>query len=261
MRRLGWSGLILLLSACATISTQQEVQLGEQQSAEVNKQLPIIQDDEVNRYVNALGDSIAELSDNRNLQWHFFVVNTKDVNAFALPGGYIYVNRGLIEQADKMDELAGVLGDEIGHVIHRHSVKLIEKQQGASLGLAVGCILTNVCNDPTTGAAINVAGNAVFSKFSRQDEQQADESAVTYVTRAGIDPQGLPSMFQTLLQEQQSNPSTVETWFATHPTEQSRIADTQKLIDQLDPSLLKGLTQDTQAFHDFQNRVKGLPRS
>jgi predicted Zn-dependent protease len=261
MRRLGWGVLIVLLCGCATISTQQEVQLGEQQSEEVNKQLPIIQDAEVNRYVNMLGDSIAALSDNRNLQWHFFVVNTKDVNAFALPGGYIYVNRGLIEQADKMDELAGVLGHEIGHVIHRHSVKLIEKQQGASLGLAVGCILTNVCNDPTTGAAINVAGNAVFAKFSREDEQQADESAVTYVTRAGIDPHGLPSMFEKLLAEEQSDPSAVETWFATHPTEQSRIADTQKLIDKIDPAILRGLTQDDRAFHDFQNRVKGLPRS
>ncbi|MGH7649341.1 MAG: M48 family metallopeptidase, partial [Gemmatimonadaceae bacterium] len=220
-----------------------------------------IQDAEVNRYVNTLGDSIAKLSDNRNLEWHFFVVNTKDVNAFALPGGYIYVNRGLIEQADKMDELAGVLGHEIGHVIHRHSVKLIEKQQGASLGLAVGCILTKVCNDPTTGAAINVAGTAVFAKFSRQDEQQADESAVTYVTRAGIDPHGLPSMFQKLLAEEQSDPSAVETWFATHPTEQSRITDTERLIDKIDPAILRGLTQDARSFHDFQDRVKGLPRS
>jgi len=260
MKRLGLGGLCVLLCACATISTQQEVQLGEQQSAQINKQLPIIQDADVNRYVNMLGDSIAKLSDPRHLDWHFFVVNTKEVNAFAVPGGYIYVNRGLIERADKMDELAGVLGHEIGHVVHRHSVKLMEKEQGANLGLAVGCILTNVCSNPTTGAAINVAGNAVFAKFSRQDEQEADESAVTYVTRAGIDPHGLPEMFQKLLAEEQSSPSTVQQWFATHPTEQSRIADTERLIDQIDPNLLKGLTQDTQAFHDFQARVRGLPR-
>lgn len=234
--------------------------MGQQQSAEINKQLPIIQDAEVNRYVNTLGDSIAKLSDNRNLEWHFYVVNSPEVNAFAVPGGYIYVNRGLIVQADKMDELAGVLGHEIGHVIHRHSVKLMQKEQGASIGLAVGCILTNVCKDPTTGAAINVAGTAVFAKFSREDEQQADESAVTYVTRAGIDPHGLPEMFQKMLSEQKSNPSAVENWFASHPSDQSRIEDTQRLIDQIDPSVLKGLTQDTQAFHDFQNRVKGLPK-
>ena len=234
--------------------------MGQQQSAEINKQLPIIQDAEVNRYVNTLGDSIAKLSDNRNLEWHFYVVNSPEVNAFAVPGGYIYVNRGLIVQADKMDELAGVLGHEIGHVIHRHSVKLMQKEQGASIGLAVGCILTNVCKDPTTGAAINFAGTAVFAKFSREDEQQADESAVTYVTRAGIDPHGLPEMFQKMLSEQKSNPSAVENWFASHPSDQSRIEDTQRLIDQIDPSVLKGLTQDTQAFHDFQNRVKGLPK-
>lgn len=243
------------------MSTQQEVQLGQQESADIAKQLPIIQDAEVNRYVNMLGDSIAKLSDNRNLEWHFFVVNSKEINAFAVPGGYIYVNRGLIEDADKMDELAGVLGHEIGHVIHRHTVKLMQKEQGANVGLAVGCILTDVCKDPATGAAINVAGSAVFAKFSREDEQQADESAVMYVTRAGIDPHGLPEMFQKMMSQQQSNPSAVETWFADHPSDQSRIEDTQRLIDKIDPSILKGLTQDTQAFHDFQNRLKGLPRS
>ncbi len=243
------------------MSTQQEVQLGEQESADINKQLPIVQDAEVNRYINMLGDSIAKLSDNRNLEWHFFVVNSKEVNAFAVPGGYIYVNRGLIEDADKMDELAGVLGHEISHVTHRHTVKLMQKEQGANVGLAVGCILTNVCKDPTTGAVINVAGSAVFAKFSREDEQQADESAVTYVTRAGIDPHGLPEMFQKMLSQQQPTPPAVDTWFSDHPSDQSRNQDTQRLIDQIDPAVLKGLTQDTQAYHDFQNRVKGLPRS
>jgi predicted Zn-dependent protease len=261
MRRLLRGGLCVLVCGCATMSTQQEVQLGQQESADISKQLPIIQDADVNRYVNMLGDSIAKLSDTRNLEWHFFVVNSKEVNAFAVPGGYIYVNRGLIEDADKMDELAGVLGHEIGHVIHRHTVKLMQKEQGANVGLAVGCILTSVCKDPATGAAINVAGAAVFAKFSREDEQQADESAVTYVTRAGIDPHGLPDMFQKMLSQQQSNPSAVEQWFSDHPSDQSRIADTQRLIDKIDPAILKGLTQDNQAFHDFQDRVKGLPRS
>ncbi|HEY7877522.1 MAG TPA: M48 family metalloprotease [Gemmatimonadaceae bacterium] len=128
---------------------------GLQESQQINQQLPIIQDAEVNRYVNVLGDSIAKLSDDRSLEWHFYVVNTNEVNAFALPGGYIYVNRGLVERADKMDQLAGVLGHEIGHMIHRHSVKLMQKEQGANVGVAIGCILTNVCDNPTAGAAIN----------------------------------------------------------------------------------------------------------
>ena len=152
-----------------------------------------------------------------------------------------------------------MLGHEIGHVIHRHSVKLMQKEQGATFGLAIGCILTKVCNNPAAGAAVNVAGSAVFAKFSRQDEAEADESAVTYVTRAGISPRGLPEMFQKLLNERTSQPSAVDAWFATHPLEESRIADTQSLIDKIDPTILQSLTEDTKEGHAVQQRVKGLP--
>src|SRR5882762_7980778 len=96
------------LTACA-ISQQQEVQMGQEYAQQINSQLPIIGDAEINRYVNVLGDSIARLTSRRDLDWQFFVVDSKEVNAFAVPGGYVYVNRGLIERDDKMDELAGVL--------------------------------------------------------------------------------------------------------------------------------------------------------
>ena len=108
------------LSACG-ISQQQEVPMGVEYAQQINAQLPIVQDPELNRYVNVLGDSIARLTSRRDLDWHFFIVDAKDVNAFAVPGGFVYVNRGLIERADQMDELAGVLGHEIGHVVRRHT--------------------------------------------------------------------------------------------------------------------------------------------
>ncbi|HET7564026.1 MAG TPA: M48 family metallopeptidase [Gemmatimonadaceae bacterium] len=247
------------VTACATISTQQEVQLGQQYAQQVNAQLPIVQDAEANRYINVLGDSIAKLSDPRNLDWHFFIVNTDEVNAFALPGGFIYVNRGLIERATKMDELAGVLGHEIGHVIMRHSVKQMQQQQQANIGVTLACILTSVCNSQLGQAAIQVGGTALFAKFSREDEAQADEVAVTYVTRAGIDPRGLPDMFQILLNEQQSQPGALDAWFATHPTEQSRIADVNALIAKIDPTILQSLTQDSPNFQAFKARVHSLP--
>lgn len=260
-RFLAGAALALSTAACATMSTQQEVQLGQQYASQINSQLPIIQDAEINRYINVLGDSIAKLSDDRNLEWHFFVVDSKEVNAFAVPGGFIYVNRGLIERADKMDQLAGVLGHEIGHVINRHTVKLMQKEQQANVGVALGCILLKVCNSQAAGAAINLAGNAVFAKFSREDEAQADEVAVTYVSRAGIDPRGIPEMFRKLLEERQQAPSSVDAWFATHPTEESRIQDTQALIAKIDPAILQTLTQDTPNFHAFKQRVQSLPPS
>jgi Putative Zn-dependent protease, contains TPR repeats len=121
-------------AGCA-ISTQQEVQMGTEYAQQINAQLPIIKDPEVVRYINVLGDSIAKLADDRTLDWQFFVVNSPEVNAFAIPGGYVYVNRGLVERAQKMDQLAGVLGHEIGHVVRRHSVKQMEQAQGANIGV------------------------------------------------------------------------------------------------------------------------------
>jgi predicted Zn-dependent protease len=251
--------LALAVGGCA-ISTQQEVQMGTSYAQQINDQLPIIHDPEINRYINVLGDSIAKLSDDRNLEWHFFVVDSKEVNAFAVPGGFIYVNRGLIERADKLDQLAGVLGHEIGHVTHRHTVKMMEKEQAANIGLGLGCILTKVCNQ-ATGALINVAGGAVFASFSRQDEAEADAAGITHVMRAGIDPRGIPEMFQKLLEERQRKPAGVDAWFQTHPLEEDRIAATEAIINRVDPVILNSLTQDSKNFHAFKDRVASLPPS
>ncbi|MFL5622524.1 MAG: M48 family metalloprotease, partial [Gemmatimonadaceae bacterium] len=137
--------VVASLTACG-ISQQQEVQMGQEYAQQINAQLPIIQDPELNRYINVLGDSIARLTSRRDLDWHFFIVDAKDVNAFAVPGGFIYVNRGLIERTDQMDEVAGVLGHEIGHVLKRHTIKQMEKAQGANIGVTLACILTSICN-------------------------------------------------------------------------------------------------------------------
>jgi predicted Zn-dependent protease len=245
-------------TGCA-ISTQQEVQMGTDYSQQINSQLPIVRDPEVARYINVLGDSIAKLADDRSLDWQFFVVNASEVNAFAVPGGYIYVNRGLIERAQRMDQLAGVLGHEIGHVIRRHSVHQMEKAQGANVGVTLACVLTNICNSQAASAAINVGGGALFAKFSRDDENQADAEGVKNVVRAGIDPHGIPEMFRILLDERASSPSSVSSWFATHPLEEDRIKQTEALIATINPAILSGLTKDSQSFQAFKQRVRSLP--
>jgi predicted Zn-dependent protease len=259
MRRILAGALLAVTLAGCGISTQQEQQMGAQYSAQINQQLPIIQDPEVNRYINVLGDSIARLTSRGDLDWKFFVVNSAEVNAFAVPGGYIYVNRGLIERAQNLSELAGVLGHEIGHVVERHSIKQMQQQQGAQVGLTLGCILINICGSQAAAAGINVAGTALFAKFSRDDEAQADSVGIANVVRAGISPKGIPEMFQILLDERQSNPGSVELWFGTHPTEESRITTTQHIISQIDPAILRTLTRDSPRFHDFKERVRTLP--
>jgi len=183
------------------------------------------------------------------------------VNAFAVPGGFVYVNRGLIERADQMDELAGVLGHEIGHVVRRHTVKQMEKAQGANIGVTLACVLTSICNSQVAGAAINIAGGAVFARFSRQDEAEADAEGFKNTVRAGISPAGMVSMFRKLLDERNSRPGAVESWFLTHPLEEDRIRAVQSLINTLPPAQLAQLGTDTRNFHAFKSRLQSLPPS
>ncbi|HET9635663.1 MAG TPA: M48 family metallopeptidase [Gemmatimonadaceae bacterium] len=243
------------------ISQQQEIQMGQQYVQQINAQLPIIQDPELNRYINVLGDSIAHLTSRKDLDWQFFIVDAQEVNAFAVPGGFVYVNRGLIQRADQMDELAGVLGHEIGHVVRRHTVKQMEKAQGANIGVTLACVLTSICNSQAAGAAINIAGGAVFAKFSRQDEAEADAEGVKNTVQAGISPVGMVTMFQKLLEERKSRPGAVESWFLTHPLEEDRITAVQTLINQIPPGKLAQLGTDTRNFHAFKSRIQSLPPS
>ncbi|MGQ0715489.1 MAG: M48 family metallopeptidase [Gemmatimonadaceae bacterium] len=251
-------GATAVLMACG-VSTQQEVELGTSYSQQINAQLPIVSDPEINRYINVLGDSIAKLSDERNLDWHFYIVDSREVNAFAVPGGFIYVNRGLIERAQNLSMLAGVLGHEIGHVIERHSVEQMQKMQQAQIGVTLACILTSICESQATGALIDVTGTAVFAKFSRDDEREADQVAIRYVTRAGIDPRGIPAMFRVLLEERKRSPDAVAGWFSTHPLEEERIQETEAAIAQIDEAIIESLTTDTQNYQAFRQRVMSLP--
>jgi beta-barrel assembly-enhancing protease len=260
-RYLAGLALAVTLTGCG-VSTQQEIEMGAQYAQQINAQLPIVGDPEVNRYINVLGDSIARLTSRSDIpDWKFYVVDSKEVNAFAVPGGYIYVNRGLIERTQRMDQLAGVLGHEIGHVVRRHSIKQMQQQQGANVGVTLACVLTRICDSQAGQAAIQVGGTALFAKFSRSDETEADEEGIKNVVRAGISPNGIPEMFQILLNERASNPSAVEGWFSTHPMEEDRIANTRALISQISPSVLRSLTLDSKAFQSFKARVRALPPS
>jgi predicted Zn-dependent protease len=252
--------LASLVAACA-VSQQQEVQMGAKYSTQIARELPLIRDPETLRYIKWLGDSLARTTDDRNLEWHFSIVDSKEVNAFAVPGGWIYVNRGLIERATNMSQLAGVIGHEIGHVTQRHSIKQMQKGQGANVGMTLACILTNVCSNGLGQAGFQVVGGGIFAKFSRSDEAEADREGVRTVIRAGIDPHGIPEMFRILLDERKARPGALDEYFATHPMEEDRIAATNALIAQYPPDLLQGLKMDSPEFQDFKKHLMSLPPS
>ena len=252
--------LVTGANGCA-VSQSQEVQLGASSAAQIASQLPLLQDAQTSDYINSLGNKLARATDTRGLSWHFTVVDSKEVNAFAVPGGYIYVNRGLIERAENMSQLAGVLGHEIGHVTKRHSVAQMQQLQGANVGVALLCTLTNVCNNGAAATAINAGGTALFAKFSRTDESEADAEAVKTTVKAGIDPKGIPDMFRLLMRLRQSNPSSLDAFFATHPLEESRISATESQIASYPAGRLRNLESDTQAFQNFRRHLMSLPPS
>ena len=250
----------VLLGACA-LSQQQEVELGASSAAQVSAQLPLIRDAAVTSYIRSLGAQLAKVTDDRSLAWTFSIVDSREVNAFALPGGWIYVNRGLIERATDMSQLAGAMAHEIGHVTRRHSVQQLQQAQQANAGVTLLCTLTKVCNSGASQAAINLGGTALFARFSRTDESEADAEAVSTTVKAGISPRGIPMLFRTLLTERQSDPGSVTAFFATHPLEEDRIRATDALIAKLPAGSISRLTQDTKAFQNFRRRLQSLPPS
>jgi predicted Zn-dependent protease len=135
----------------------------------------------------------------------------------------------------------------------------MEKAQGANIGVTLACVLTNICNSQVAQAGINIAGGAVFARFSRQDELEADQEAIANTVRAGINPEGIVTMFQKLIAERKSRPSAVAGWFSTHPMEEDRIAATQATINTIPASQRNRLTANSSNYNSFVSRIRSLP--
>jgi beta-barrel assembly-enhancing protease len=248
-------------AACAHISPEQEAKMGLGYAQQINAKLPILRDPEVNAYMTRLGDSLAVLVDDQGRNWRFSIVDDPEINAFAVPGGYIYVNRGLIMRAQTLSQLAGVVGHEIAHVTQRHSVKQMEKGQKVGIGATLACIWQPSFCRNGGGDLLNLGANAAMSKFSRGDEAQADQFGVQYVLRAGLDPRGLPEMFEIMLAERDRKGGSSGGWLASHPVEEDRIAATRRAIAALPAGSLDNVTRDTPAFQRFKARLASLPQT
>ena len=238
-----------LASGACGVSTEDENALGDSYAREIESQLTLSSDSALVDYVEALGHRLVDAAaDTASRDWHFHVVESGDLNAFAIPGGHVYINRGLAARARSMSELAGVLGHEIGHVTRRHSVGQLEKKTKANVIVSLFCAVTGWCSNDMAQIAINVGGAALFAKYSRTDEADADSVAVSLLYRAGIDPRGVPSMFERLLEEREARPSTMTVFLSTHPLEEDRVRRTRALAGQWPAPSLDRLTRDDEAF-------------
>ena len=249
----------LSVAAGCSVTPDQERQIGARDAAQIDSEMPLIRDTVIEKFVTDLGHSMTSHTSRADLDWHFSVVNSPEVNAFALPGGFIYVNRGAIEQADRLDELAGIMGHEIGHVVRRHSVKQIEQAEKGQVAVVLLCTMTTACRTIGGRLAIRIGADAKSAHYSQKDEAEADSEGVVNTTRARIDPEGLPAFFQKLLDTRAQQPSLVESFFSTHPTDQSRVSATRAQIAALGPVAGPELMRDTPEFHAIQLRVKAIP--
>ena len=246
----GFFGCAGRISNLNIFSDAQEVQLGKQFSREIEKEMKIYSDPTVTAYIAQLGQRLANHSQRQNITYHFKVVNTEAVNAFAVPGGYLYVNIGLIRAAENESELAGVIGHEIGHVVGKHGVKQMTRQLGLA---AVAQLALGENQSKLEQMVAGLAANGVLMKYSRDAEREADGHAVQEMYDAGIAPEGMATFFEKLLKLQKGKPSKLEQMFSTHPPTAERIAAVRSHIAKLPRK--SNLKKDSQRFHQIKKRL------
>lgn len=238
-------------------SAQQDVEIGAQSAAEAERQLPLLQDREVEQYVNNIGQRLAKNAGGPQFQYRFRVVNASDINAFALPGGFIYLNRGIIDNAKNEGEVAGVLAHEIAHSALRHGTHQASKAYAAQAGLQIlGGLLGGKVGGNTAQILNTVGGvgmNALFLKFSRELETQADIRGAQILAASGYSPLDMVGFFNTLAKVDTSRKTT---WLSHHPAPPDRIARIEKERQLLREPATP--TQNTQQFARVQSRLRGM---
>jgi len=237
-RRLIAIALALLLAGCATnpvtghkqfslVSPEKELQMGREAYPAVVAEYGVYEDSTVQRYVNGIGQRLAKVSHLPNLEWHFTVIDDPAVNAFAMPGGYIYVTRGILAHLNSEAQLAGVLGHEIGHVTARHSAQQMTQEQIAGVGLGVASIFSRTVAQ--YGQLAQQAMGLMFLKYSRDHETEADALGVDYATKAGYDPAEIPATYAMLKRVSDRAGQRLPGYMSTHPDPGDREVRTTSL--------------------------------
>jgi Zn-dependent protease with chaperone function len=265
--------IVLLFAALLTAQTTvtppdnkyspaEDAELGRKAAAEARRQLPIMRDDRVSSYVENLGDRLVdEVSADlrhREFRYSFDVVNVRDINAFALPGGPMFVNRGMIEAAGTEGEVAGVMAHELSHVVLRHGTaqasNATKYQIGQVLGGLLGAVIGGtVGNVVAQGTQFGLG--AAFLRFGREYERQADILGAQMMARAGYDPRDMANMFKTI--ERQSGSGGPE-WLSDHPNPGNR---SEYITREAQALTVQNPVRDTQAFSQVKNHLRSLPKA
>ena len=256
----------LSLAACATnpvtgqreynlMSEAQEAQLGQEMDPQVRAEMGLYPDSGLQEYVQGVGMRLAKASERPDLPWRFAVVDVPAVNAFALPGGYIYITRGLLAHLDNEAELAGVLGHEIGHVTARHAARAYTRQTSVGIGAAVTSVFFPEAA-PYAAAAQTGLG-VLFLKYDRNQEVQSDSLGARYAAKEGWQPAGMEGVLETLGRISVSaDRRGVPNWLATHPQPADRVAKVSADVEAL--AATRPAAQWTVNRDEYLKRLDGL---
>lgn len=231
-------------------------------AADVNAHLPLVGDPILNAYVSGLGRVIGGVSERPHLDYRFYIINSATVNAFALPGGHVYLTRGLLEETRSGTELAAVLAHEIGHVAARHGVQ--KMQRHLRTGSVVSVLYTLILGgepDLLQQNALQLSGMLWSASHSREDEEQADALAVEYLVLAGVDPSAMVRLLSTLVsaERQDTTSERLPSWFSSHPVTSERLAATQRKIREERKQVAPEKALRISAYGTFLRRVAALP--
>jgi predicted Zn-dependent protease len=237
------------------LSESDEIKMGKEADVSVVQMYGIYDDDKLSKYIDDLGQKMAKISHRPHLKYEFKVMDSPVINAFAVPGGYVYVTRGILAHLNNEAELAGVVGHEIGHITARHSAQKYSETYVANLGLGVGSMISR---DFANFAGLAAQGlGLLFLRFSRDDERQSDVLGVEYSTKVGYDSREMSNFFNTLDKMQsKSEQGGLPDWFSTHPNPADRIVDVRKEAEKKQSELGK---KDLKIGRDkYLNVINGL---
>jgi predicted Zn-dependent protease len=247
--------IALVLLQFTLVSVEQEIQIGREANAQVRKETPELTDQQVVAYVRSIGQRLVAQAPGPKYPYSFAVANYREINAFALPGGPVWIHRGLMHAATNESQIAGVLAHEVAHVAQRHAADQLTKGMVANGVLGVlGAFLGNSGGASAAQMAAGLLANGAFLKFSRDDEREADQVGLQVMRKAGWDARGMVELFEILRREQGRDPGAVATFFSSHPSPANRIA-----LLQADVSRSRGGTRDTQQFKTIKARLLRMP--
>jgi predicted Zn-dependent protease len=250
-----WLALTASVAALSLISVSDEIAIGRQAQQDVRKQVPALEDRAVVSYVAGIGRRLAARAGGPKYPYSFSVADYKEINAFALPGGPVWIHRGVIQAAGNESQLAGVVAHEIAHIARRHAASQITKGLVANglLGL-LGAVLGNDRSARAAQMGAQVLAGGYMLKFSRDDEREADRFGAQIMRRAGWNPQGMVEFMETLHREAGRDPSSVEVFLSSHPAPGARADSLRRQIGRS-----SGGRRDSAAFQRIRTRVRALP--